>query len=150
MSKQKHLVLVPVLSLMIICGCLSICSNPASLRSEALDEGTMILDGVTLAESTPIADILTDPDAFEYQLVQIEGLVVGMCQSQGCWAAVEDPAGNSLLLKVNDGVIDFGDYVELGNYMVGEGIFQPSGGHGAQVFIEHYGAMVGTTVCPVD
>ena len=71
-----------------------------------------------------------------------------ICQSQGCYVTLSDCDGNELNLKVTDGVIDFRDSCALGEYAVGEGISQQAGEHGAQVFIENYGARIGTTACP--
>ena len=150
MRKQRHLVLFPFISLMVICGCLDICSIPNLLRSEAIDEGTEILDGVTIEESTPIADIVADFDAYENEFLQIEGVIVEICESQGCRLTLEDPAGNQLDLKVNDGTLDFRDYAEVGNYAVGDGYMRLTGCHGPNVHIEWHGAMIGLTVCPVD
>jgi len=131
------------------CGGEDPCENltSADLRADTLTNGTPILDGITLEESTPIAEIVAAPDDFEGKLVQIEGLTVEVCSSQGCYVKIQDEAKNSLMLKVTDGVVDFREYVVAGNYMVGDGIFQRDGEHGAMVFIDDYGAMVGTITC---
>ena len=99
--------------------------------------------------STPIADIVTNLDDFDGQVVQIEGLVKEVCQSQGCWAMLMDGKGNDLNLKVTDGVIDFREYLTSGYYVVGDGVFNAVGEHGSQVFIQDHGAMVGTVQCPL-
>jgi hypothetical protein len=123
--------------------------DPDYLRANALANGTVINSGVTLSSSTPIADILANLSQFDGQLVQIEGLVAAICDSQGCWASLQDPVGNQLLLKVTDGTVDFRTVTAIGRYMVGEGIFNEAGTHGSQVFIDDHGAVSGTISCLV-
>jgi hypothetical protein len=121
----------------------------ANLAAGALASGTKILVGVTLETSTPIADILAKPDDFAGRNVRIEGVIVEICQSQGCYVTLQDPSGNKLNLKVVDGELDFRELVKTGQYAVGEGVFSKEGEHGAQLDIMKAGAMVGTTVCPI-
>ncbi len=126
--------------------------DPSELRAEALENGAALFNGVNLPEATPIVDILADMGAYEGDVVQIEGLVTEICSHAGCWALLEDPTdleGTGLMIKVNDGVMDFRTVMEIGNFVIGEGVFTENGTHGPQVFIENHGAMVGTTVCPV-
>jgi hypothetical protein len=113
-------------------------------RAETLASGTTILAGVELPASTAITDLLADPDAHDGELVQVEGVVVAMCQMMGCWAALDDGAGNRLNVKVEDGVVDLREMAAMEHYMVAEGIFQKVGEHGAQVFIMEHGAVVST------
>ena len=112
-------------------------------RSATLEHGEVLLNGVTLTESTPIADLIADVDAYDGELVQIEGVVVALCSGMGCWAQLDDGAGNRLNVKVEDGVIDLREVVAKEHYMVAEGVFQTTGHHGAQVFIMEHGAMIG-------
>jgi hypothetical protein len=58
-------------------------------------------------ETTPIADILAQPASYEGQRVRIEGEVTGVCAAMGCWMDVADPAGRTLQVKVDDGVLVF-------------------------------------------
>jgi len=70
--------------------------------------GTTYGEGVTLAESTPVAAILAEPEAWAGKSVRIEGKVVEVCQNKGCWmeiAAGDEDGG--LRVKVDDGVIVF-------------------------------------------
>ncbi len=62
--------------------------------------------GVTLEDSTPIAAILADPDAWIGKRVRIEGGVLDVCPMKGCWAQVGDDEA-SLRVKVEDDVIVF-------------------------------------------
>jgi hypothetical protein len=115
---------------------------PADRRAETLESGTALLDGVTLDSTTPIADINADPDAFEGEVVQIEGTVVEICSGMGCWVQLQDEEGNALNVKVDDGEVDFRDHVKKADYMVAEGVFMKVGEHGAQVYIMEHGAMM--------
>lgn len=65
-------------------------------------------DGVALAEPTPIAAIVADPEAWAGKRVRVEGRVAAVCPMRGCWmelAAGED--GPVVRIKVDDGVIVF-------------------------------------------
>jgi hypothetical protein len=123
------------------------CDDPAQLRADALENGTQILDGVTLEESTPIVDVLGDMDGFHDQLIQIEGMAVDFCAAEGCWVVVTDPDGEILTLKVDDGAIDWRQFADPGLYMVADGVFDRDGAHGAQLFVLDHGAMAGSINC---
>lgn len=125
-------------------------ADPCSLEAlvaEAMTGGTKIFVGVTLDTSTPIAEILGNMDAFAGKTIRIEGIIVEVCSSQGCYVTLQGPEGNKLNLKVVDGELDFRELVETGQYAVGEGVFTTEGEHGAQVDIMPAGAMVTSTVC---
>jgi len=111
-------------------------------RADTLTNGESILAGVELTVSTPIADLLADPEAFEGKIVQVEGVLVALCQNMGCWASIDDGRGNQINVKVEDGVIDWREITAIEHYMVAEGLFQVVGEHGAQVFIMEHGAVV--------
>jgi hypothetical protein len=121
--------------------------DPGNLRQEALTNGNVILNGVTLGASTPIATINANPTQYEGQLVQIEGKVIELCTNAGCWVKLQDPQLNELNLKVADGLIDFQQLTPMGHYVVGEGIYTQFGGHGPQVEIDNHGAVCGTVDC---
>lgn len=64
--------------------------------------------GVTVAETTSMARILADPDAWVGKRVRIEGKVMDVCPMAGCWMELEEGDGVSKLrVKVEDGVIVF-------------------------------------------
>jgi len=65
---------------------------------EALTEGL---------EVTPIEEILADPDAWAGKIVQIAGVVSGVCARQGCWIDITSPDDATVRVKVDDGVIVF-------------------------------------------
>ena len=62
--------------------------------------------GVSLAETTRIADILADPDAYIGRTVRVDGGVVDVCPMKGCWMELGDE-GQSIRIKVEDDVIVF-------------------------------------------
>ncbi len=70
--------------------------------------GTQYGEELTLSETTPVSDILADPEAFVGQRVLVEATVVEVCEMRGCW--LELAGGNdfeTLRVKVDDGVIVF-------------------------------------------
>ncbi|MHB1313508.1 MAG: DUF4920 domain-containing protein [Gemmatimonadaceae bacterium] len=63
---------------------------------------------LTLKVTTPISAILKDPKAFEGKRVQVEGLIVEVCEERGCWIKIaSDKPFESIRFKVEDGVITF-------------------------------------------
>jgi hypothetical protein len=63
---------------------------------------------LTLKVTTPISSILKDPKAFEGKRVQVQGLIVEVCQERGCWIKIaSDKPFESIRFKVEDGVITF-------------------------------------------
>lgn len=121
--------------------------SPGTLVAEAMTGGTKIFVGITLDTSTPITEILGNTEAFEGKTIRIDGIIVEVCSSRGCYVMLQDPEGNNLNLKVVDGELDFRELVKTGQYAVGEGVFTREGEHGAQIDIMPGGAMVTSTVC---
>lgn len=76
--------------------------------------------GVTLESTTPIRDIVVDPEAWAGQQVRVEGRVVGVCAKKGCWMELESPDDHRLRIKVEDDVIVFPRDAE-GRQAVAEG-----------------------------
>lgn len=62
--------------------------------------------GVTLTETTPIADLMEDPGSFDGQTVRVEGEINAVCEKMGCWMMLQDGAAE-VRIKVEDGVIVF-------------------------------------------
>jgi len=81
--------------------------------------------GVTLAESTSMAKILADPDAYVGKKVRIEGKVADVCPAKGCWMELREGEGtvSSLRVKVEDGVIVF-PVTAKGQLAVAEGVVE--------------------------
>jgi hypothetical protein len=71
-------------------------------------EGTLYGEELTLTETTPISDILADPESYVGQRVLVEATIVGVCEKRGCWMEL---AGGSdfekIRIKVEDGEIVF-------------------------------------------
>ena len=64
--------------------------------------------GVKTAETTSMAKILADPDAWVGKKVRIQGKVVDVCPMKGCWMELEEANGGAKMkVKVDDGVIVF-------------------------------------------
>ena len=64
--------------------------------------------GVTVPETTSMARILADPDAWVGKRVRIEGKVMDVCPMAGCWMELQEGDGVSKLrVKVEDGLIVF-------------------------------------------
>lgn len=125
----------------------SLACDPTTYASEALASGEKLFGGVTLTESTPMGEVTAAPATFEGKLIRIEGFIVEICQDQGCYVILRDLDGHELNLKVTDGALDFRDHAKLGNYAIGEGIAQQAGEHGAQIYIQDHGAVIGAAVC---
>ncbi len=68
---------------------------------------TVYGDGVDLTETTPIRDIVADPEAWAGKEVRVEGRVTGVCAKKGCWMELESPGEHHLRIKVEDDVIVF-------------------------------------------
>ena len=51
------------------------------------------------------------------------------------------------VLEFCDGQVAFREFIDVGVYVVADGVFDEFGGHGEQVFIGAHGAMVGTINC---
>lgn len=78
--------------------------------------------GVQVAEATPVAKILADPDAYVGKKVRVEGKVTDVCPMAGCWMEI-DEAGQMIKVKVDDGVIVFPKTAK-GQPAVAEGVVE--------------------------
>jgi hypothetical protein len=105
------------------------------LRALALGSGSVIMDGVSMEASTLLADITADPESYEGQAIQIEGTVIDLCDSRGCWSLLSDGAGSEVRLKVNDGTVDFRSETTFDEYAIGEGAYEAQGEYGPQIWI---------------
>lgn len=80
--------------------------------------------GVKTAETTSMAKILADPDAWVGKQVRIEGKVVDVCPMKGCWMELEEANGGAKIkVKVQDGVIVF-PVDAKGKLAVAEGVVE--------------------------
>jgi len=80
--------------------------------------------GVKTAETTSMAKIMANPDAWVGKKVRIEGKVVDVCPMKGCWMELEEANGGAKMkVKVDDGVIVF-PVDAKGKLAVAEGIVE--------------------------
>jgi hypothetical protein len=77
------------------------CALPVAARAAALHVGHEL----TVAEATPIADILAAPDSLAGKRVRIEGEVAGVCTKMGCWMDLADGDGRRIRINVEEGVV---------------------------------------------
>ena len=76
-----------------------------------------------LKQTTAIAEINANPEAYAGQTVQVRGKVTDLCQMMGCWMNLVDPAGGKpIRIKVKDGEIVFPKSA-VGKTAVAEGKF---------------------------
>lgn len=107
-----------------IIGVLAVLSVLAFVPSLQADEGKSYGSGVTVAETTSMAKILADPDAWVGKKVRIEGKVVDVCPMAGCWMEMEEgEGGTKMRVKVADGVIVF-PVDAKGKLAVAEGVVE--------------------------
>lgn len=63
---------------------------------------------ITLKETTKISTILEKPDSYDGKKVLVEGTVIGVCETRGCWIEISgDQPYEKIKVKVNDGEIVF-------------------------------------------
>ena len=91
---------------------------------------TKVGGGVTLADATPIQTIVSTPAQFVGKTLRVDGVATAVCAHMGCWMAVapaDDPAGPTVRLKVDDGVIVF-PVTAKGKQVSAQGVFEEVGG----------------------
>jgi hypothetical protein len=90
--------------------------------------------GVTLKETTPLAQVIDKPASFEGKTLRVEGTVTAVCMHMGCWMALTPDAASSsktMLIKVDDGVIVFPPSAK-GRRAVAQGVIEKIGGGESQ------------------
>jgi hypothetical protein len=95
----------------------------------ALEE-TKLGAGVALKEATPIKALIEKPADFVGKTVRIDGVATAVCEHMGCWMAIapeNDPAGPTVRVKVEDGVIVI-PVTAKGKKVSAEGVFEKVGG----------------------
>ena len=76
--------------------------------SEPTIEGTTYGQPVSLTQTTAISEIMDDPSSFLGKDVLVEGTIVEVCTSMGCWMDIaSDREFEKIQIKVDDGVIVF-------------------------------------------
>lgn len=89
-------------------------------------EETKLGNGVSLKEATPIKALIETPADYVGKTIRVDGVATAVCQEMGCWmavAATDDPAGPTVRLKVEDGVIKF-PVSAKGKAVSAEGVFE--------------------------
>ncbi|MCK9408883.1 MAG: DUF4920 domain-containing protein [Bacteriovoracaceae bacterium] len=63
---------------------------------------------LTVKEVTKISEIVANPDKFDGKRVLVQGPIVDVCKTRGCWIKIgSDKEFESVRFKVEDGVIVF-------------------------------------------
>ncbi len=86
--------------------------------------------GVSLKETTPLAQVIEKPANFEGKTVRVEGTVTAVCMHMGCWMALTPDSASdakTMLIKVDDGVIVFPPSAK-GRRAVAQGVIERIGG----------------------
>jgi hypothetical protein len=98
--------------------------------------------GVSLKETTPLAQLIDKPADFEGKTVRVEGVVTAVCMHMGCWMALTPDTSSAdaktMLIKVDDGVIVFPPSAK-GKRAVAQGVIERIGGsrEGQEAASEH-------------
>ncbi|MDT8342655.1 MAG: DUF4920 domain-containing protein [Longimicrobiales bacterium] len=80
----------------------------AAVDRAAAFTGTPYGEPLTLSDVTPVSAILEAPEAYLGERVLVEGMVVAVCESRGCWMDIAgDRDFEKIQVKVEDGVIVF-------------------------------------------
>lgn len=86
-------------------------------------EGEKFGAGVTLAEATPAAKILANPDEYVGKRVRVDGEIQEVCKMAGCWFNMKADDGKTIKFKVQDGVMTFRQD-GVGKRVVAEGVIR--------------------------
>ena len=70
--------------------------------------GTAYGEALSLTDTTQLAAVIENPDAYVGQQLLLTGTVVNVCEKRGCWLELGgELEGRTLRVKVDDGVIVF-------------------------------------------
>ena len=84
------------------------CQGAPEPQDTAEPEGTLYGEALTLDEVTSVSTILDDPEAWVGKRVQVEGMIVAVCEMRGCWMDIaSDREAEKIQIKVEDGEIVF-------------------------------------------
>jgi hypothetical protein len=100
----------------------------------AIAQDTKLGTGVALTESTPIKALVEKPAEYVGKTIRVDGVATAVCEHMGCWLAVapeNDPKGETVRLKVEDGVIVF-PVTAKGKKVSAEGVFEEIGAKDAE------------------
>jgi len=80
--------------------------------------------GVASSETVKISTVLANPENFLGKTVRVQGPVVGVCKSRGCWIELaSDVEQQKIMLKVEDGEIVFPPEI-MGETAIVEGVLE--------------------------
>jgi hypothetical protein len=80
----------------------------AACRPAQQAQGTAYGEALTLTDTTQLAAVLENPDAYVGQQLLLAGTVVNVCEKRGCWLELGgEMEHQTLRVKVDDGVIVF-------------------------------------------
>jgi hypothetical protein len=74
---------------------------PALLLVGASSESRDFGAGVTLTETTPLADILAAPERYTADPVVVAGRITDVCQKKGCWTVLTE-GKNTVRVRFQD------------------------------------------------
>jgi len=79
---------------------------------------------LTLKEKTPVSELFKNPAKYVGKTVQVEGVIVNVCEKRGCWIEISsDKEFEKIRFKVEDGVIVF-PMDTKGKKILAEGVFE--------------------------
>ena len=67
-------------------------ADESAAAESVIFEGTTYGEPLTLTEITPVSAILDNPDQYLGERVLVEGMIVAVCESKGCWMEGVTPA----------------------------------------------------------
>jgi len=125
MVKMKHIVVVLLVSAALI-GC---SKEGASLPGDKFGQD------LTLKKITPVAEVFTQANDLNGQLVRVTGTVTDLCKHKGCWMQVSD-GQNVLTVRFKDEAFIIpasakGRHVDMEGLFVVEKVTNPLGTHAA-------------------
>ena len=107
----------------------------AVMLSGAVADETKLGAGVTLSDTTAIADVVKTPQNFVGKTIRVDGVATAVCQEMGCWLAVSESdkeGAPTVRLKVeHDGAIVF-PMSAKGKKVSAQGPFEAIGGNDEQ------------------
>ena len=91
---------------LVLCGCV-LCLSIAAMAGELTPVKHFGEEFSGDLATTPIGEILRDPDGWVGKRVRIAGEISGVCTKQGCWMDLTSTDDATLRVKVDDVVIVF-------------------------------------------
>jgi hypothetical protein len=100
------------------------CGGGASDQAAQPVAGKVYGAGVSSAETSKVSELLANPEQHLGQTVRVQGPIVNLCKSRGCWIEIgSDQEMQTIQLKVEDNVIVFGPEL-VGQTAIVEGVLE--------------------------